>query len=50
MLDLLFSAGQAFSVIGFAYGGYLSLSYCEQPGEVCARNSKVALLHHLTMA
>ncbi len=26
MIDLLYSAGQALSVIGLAYGGYLSLS------------------------
>jgi hypothetical protein len=51
MIDLLFSAGQALSVIGLAYGAFLALTYREQANETRANHDrKIALLHHLTMA
>ena len=50
MADILFAAGQALSVIGLAYGWYLSLTYCEPADEVSPVREKAALLHHLAMA
>ena len=50
MIDLLFSAGQALSVIGLAYGGYLSLSksaLTESASEAGRRSTPV---HHVAMA
>ena len=50
MIDLLFSAGQALSVIGLAYGCYLSLSksaLTESASEAGRRSTPV---HHVAMA
>ena len=46
MIDLLFSAGQALSVIGLAYGGYLSLSNIA----LTESARKTTPVHHVAMA
>ena len=46
MIDLLFSAGQALSVIGLAYGGYLSLSNIG----LAESARETTPVHHVAMA
>lgn len=50
MIDLLFSAGQALSAIGLAYGGYLCLSYRDRRDDAREVRGRTPLLHHLTTA
>lgn len=50
MADLIFLAGQAFSISGLAYGWFIALTYCEQTIDARIRRDKPALLHHLAIA
>ena len=50
MIDLLFSAGQAFSVIGLAYGCYLSLSNSGLTESAREASRKTTPVHHVAMA
>jgi len=50
MIDLLFSAGQALSVIGLAYGGYLSLSTGRFTASAYEARRKTTAVHHVAMA
>jgi hypothetical protein len=50
MIDLLFSAGQALSVIGLAYGGYLSLSKSALTESASEARRKTTPVHHVAMA
>ena len=50
MIDLLFSAGQALSVIGLAYGGYLSLSTRGLTESARNASCKTTPVHHVAMA
>jgi hypothetical protein len=50
MTDLLFTTGQALSVMGLAYGCYLSLTYCDDIDAACEVREKAALPHQLAMA
>jgi len=50
MIDLLFSAGQALSVIGLAYGGYLSLSTGRFTAGAHEARRKTTAVHHVAMA
>jgi hypothetical protein len=50
MIDLLFSAGQALSVIGLAYGGYLSLCKSGLTDSAREASRKTASVHHEAMA
>jgi hypothetical protein len=47
MIDLIFVAGQAVSVIGLAYGGYLSLTYRSRFGDAPEKRAGTAYVHHL---
>jgi hypothetical protein len=50
MIDLLFSAGQAFSVIGLAYGCYLSLSNSALSESASEASRRTTPVHHVAMA
>jgi hypothetical protein len=50
MIDLLFSAGQAFSVIGLAYGCYLSLSNSALTESASEASRRTTPVHHVAMA
>ena len=50
MIDLLFSAGQALSVIGLAYGGYLSLSKSALTESASEAGRRSMPVHHVAMA
>ena len=50
MIDLIFVAGQAVSVIGLAYGGYLSLTYRSHFGDAREKRAGTACVHHLVEA
>ena len=50
MADYFFLAGQVLSVIGLAYGGFLSLVFCYQADDMREVREKAMLLHHLAMA
>ena len=50
MIDLLFSAGQALSVIGLAYGGYLSLSKSALTESASEASRRTTPVHHVAMA
>ena len=47
--DWVFWAGQALSLCGLAYGGFLAATYCEPVIDARTRGSKPAMLHHLAM-
>jgi hypothetical protein len=46
----MFTAGQVLSVMGLAYGWYLSLACGDRVAAAPAVREKTALLHHLAMA
>jgi len=50
MIDLLFSAGQALSVIGLAYGCYLSLSKSALTESASEAGRRTTPVHHVAMA
>jgi hypothetical protein len=50
MADALFTAGQVLSVVGLAYGWFLSLTCCDYTDATRAIRDKTRLLHHLAMA
>ena len=45
----VFWAGQALSVCGLAYGGFLAATYCEPVTDARMRGGKPAMLHHLAI-
>ena len=50
MIDLILVAGQPVSVIGLAYGGYLSLSYRFRFGDAREKRTGTACVHHRAAA
>lgn len=50
MADIMFTAGQVLSVMGLAYGWYLTLTCSDPAAATPAIREKTALLHHLAMA
>jgi hypothetical protein len=50
MIDLILVAGQPVSVIGLAYGGYLSLSYRFRFGDAREKRPGTACVHHRAAA
>lgn len=50
MADLMVTTGQVLSVIGFGYGWYLTLLFCDNDIEAPTARGEVVLLHHLAMA
>ena len=50
MIDLLFSAGQALSIIGLAYGGYLSLSKSALTESAPEASRKTTSVDHVAIA